>query len=327
MEALINIDINELVKYKNNHTLKETGEYFGVSSPVIVRKLKEINYKELSPLEKFELAINDNNFINYFKNNNDYSNICEYFNVSQSVINKRIKKLNLKVKINYNKKEKPVYNDLKELNNEEFIKYYSCHNSEDTCKYFNTTMYHLNNKIKNIGYVKDAQLNIQKFNNIPDNEIIEYYNTHNMKETGKYFNVGTETIRQRLIKIGHIKEYDKIKSLRLERQKSTTFEKYGVNWSCQTDSCIDAYFKAGYDSKPNKEFEELLKKNNIEYTREFNIGNNRYDFKIGNILVEINPSSTHNSTFVPFNNGVKDKNYHQNKTKLANENNYRCIHV
>ena len=84
----------------------------------------------------------------------------------------------------------------------------------------------------------------------------------------------------------------------------------------------------GSNSKPNKKFAQLLDDNNINYTREFVLENFKYDFKINNILVEINPSVTHNSIWSPFGNheGL-DKNYHLNKTLCANKFGYRCIHV
>ena len=44
-------------------------------------------------------------------------------------------------------------------------------------------------------------------------------------------------------------------------------------------------------------------------------------------MIEINPSSTHNSTWNPWIKGGIDPYYHQIKSKLAYENGYRCIHV
>ena len=80
------------------------------------------------------------------------------------------------------------------------------------------------------------------------------------------------------------------------------------------------------NSRPNILFEELLKDNNIEFEREFPIEKYSYDFKIDNKLVEINPSTTHNSSWGLFNN-PKDKYYHFNKSKTARDNNYTCIHI
>lgn len=124
-----------------------------------------------------------------------------------------------------------------------------------------------------------------------------------------------------------LKKYNVLNTLQLpqvqEKVKLTNLQKYGVPYACQLPQCR----LHGNDSKPNKIFENLLITNNINYEREFSISRYSYDFKVGNILIEINPFATHNSTWSPFGNAPKDKNYHQDKTKIAIENGYRCINI
>ena len=109
-----------------------------------------------------------------------------------------------------------------------------------------------------------------------------------------------------------------------KKQRATCLERYG--YECLLSSpYYSTHFKKK-NSQPNIEFAELLKKNNIDYTQEFVIGTKSYDFKVGNILIEINPTITHNLSFSPYGN-VKSPNYHKDKTLLAKENGYRCIHV
>ena len=79
-------------------------------------------------------------------------------------------------------------------------------------------------------------------------------------------------------------------------------------------------------SVPNKNFAELLDKNNINYESEFYIDHYIYDFKVDNNLIEINPFPFHNVTFSPFGD-PKGETYHYDKTLTAIENGYRCIHV
>lgn len=102
-------------------------------------------------------------------------------------------------------------------------------------------------------------------------------------------------------------------------------EKYGVHWNCMRD---EARSHGSNNSGPNLEFEKLLNENSIEFSREFPLDNYSYDFKIGNILVEIDPAITHNSTWTPFgdNNGLP-VTYHYDKTACANKYGYRCIHI
>ena len=109
----------------------------------------------------------------------------------------------------------------------------------------------------------------------------------------------------------------------LDKARKTCLERYGVEWACQRQ---EARLK-GQNSVANIDFENLLKANNIEYEREFPIGSFSYDFKIGNYLIEINPYATHNSTWGIRNNPPKSTNYHIQKSNLAKENGYSCIHI
>ena len=134
----------------------------------------------------------------------------------------------------------------------------------------------------------------------------------------------------------------------LKKKMETTKERYGVSFATQNKEILDSIrntFRKNYgveyacflpqaqnlknkESKPNQKFLELLEKNNFKnIDREFVINNYRYDFKINNYLIEIDPSYTHNSTYGIFGEEPKDKNYHLNKTLMALKNDYRCIHV
>ena len=108
------------------------------------------------------------------------------------------------------------------------------------------------------------------------------------------------------------------------KQIQTNMERYGVKYNIQLPQSMIG----SRDSMPNKAFADLLDKNNIQYSREFSLGKYIYDFKIENILIEINPTVTHNSLWNPFGNhdGI-DKNYHINKSNNAKEHGYRVIHV
>lgn len=109
-----------------------------------------------------------------------------------------------------------------------------------------------------------------------------------------------------------------------ERLKQDCLEKYGVPYHCMTDECRNA--AVFENSSCNILFMKLLEAENIEYSREFPIGTKSYDFKVGDTLIEINPTSTHNSTWGwRGHTGGIDREYHKNKSQLASENGYRCI--
>lgn len=105
-------------------------------------------------------------------------------------------------------------------------------------------------------------------------------------------------------------------------------EKQTITNKILTNKSQNIHYK---NSKPNLKFNEYLKLNILKYDenrdREFVLKHKSYDFKIGNSLLEINPTITHNVTWIPLNKNSKglSKNYHINKSKLAYNNGYQCI--
>lgn len=139
------------------------------------------------------------------------------------------------------------------------------------------------------------------------------------------------TIQKTLLSKYNITNISQLSNVKIKSKQSimkSNFNKYGFYWNCLLPQCMTAIGSKSCHTKPNELFAKLLDDNNISYTREFVINHKSYDFKINNILIEINPFATHNSTWSIFNKskGI-DKSYHFNKSQLANSNNYRCIHV
>ena len=125
---------------------------------------------------------------------------------------------------------------------------------------------------------------------------------------------------------------------RREKAQQTMLERYGVG-KPEVVAKAKATYSRKYkvltssllmngESRPNLAFAAMLEQEGIEYVTEFTLGNYSYDFKVGNTLIEINPSSTHNSTWTPFGDhtGI-DKYYHQKKSKYAFDHGFRCIHI
>lgn len=110
----------------------------------------------------------------------------------------------------------------------------------------------------------------------------------------------------------------------ISKINQTCRDKHGVDWPCLYPEVRNSF---STNSNPNKAFAELLESNSIDYEREFGIHHYLYDFKIGNILVEINPTSTHNSTWGVFGMDATSKTYHREKRDTAVHSGYRCIHV
>lgn len=115
-----------------------------------------------------------------------------------------------------------------------------------------------------------------------------------------------------------------------DKMKKTNLERYGVEYSCLTENCLNSHNTI---SRLNINFSNKLNENNINNKLEFGLKTYSYDIHIlnTNILIEINPTYTHNSTIGPYFSGKhlepKKHDYHFNKSKLAKENGYHCIHI
>ena len=114
---------------------------------------------------------------------------------------------------------------------------------------------------------------------------------------------------------------DKIRS----STEQTFMEKYGVPCYWLTNDAKRS--NGSKDSSYNIAFAQLLTNSHISFEREVTVGRFIYDFKVGNYLIEVNPSPTHNITWSPYSEQGIDKDYHKNKSKNAIDKGYRCIHV
>ena len=149
------------------------------------------------------------------------------------------------------------------------------------------------------------------------------YGVENYAETDEYKDKFRKTSRLHYGVDNPTQNADIIKSV-----SDTVKARYGVDWACQLPQAREAYRTI---SKINKSFAECLDKHEIAYFMEKTIANRSYDFSITNssYLIEINPTTTHNSFMSIFDkssNGL-DKNYHLDKTNLARQHNFNCVHV
>lgn len=113
---------------------------------------------------------------------------------------------------------------------------------------------------------------------------------------------------------------NKVKS----RINKTCSEKYGVPWPCLASHVILSNVKN--TSSYNLEFCKLLLEYNVDSSTEFVLEDRSFDVKVGNTLIEINPTCDHNVVTSPHGTKVSPS-YHLNKSKLAEKYGYRCIHV
>lgn len=110
-----------------------------------------------------------------------------------------------------------------------------------------------------------------------------------------------------------------------DKVNATCLDKYGVMWNCMRK---EAHNSRNSDSKSNLRFADVLDRCSVKYEREYPIDKYTFDFRVGDTLIELNPSATHNVNFNPFSKTkMIDKNYHKRKTDIATEHGFRCIHV
>lgn len=114
-----------------------------------------------------------------------------------------------------------------------------------------------------------------------------------------------------------------------EKIKQTNMDRYGVPFYVMTKDCRES--NGCVISQANKRFANLLINNDINFEQEFVVGLKSFDFKINDILVEINPTYTHNSTkgthFGKIESEPTPTNYHLNKSQVAENAGFRCIHI
>jgi len=206
---------------------------------------------------------------------------------------------------------------------------------------------------------KTRETNLKKYGNetaIQSDELQAKVKAHNLEKFGTEYSIGSAEIQEKIRKtnlekygyeypfqseelrkimednrketlkkkygIEHLMQLPEFK----EKAKETCTEKYGVPYNCLSKNCLNASYNT--ISKINLKFKKELDDNHINNELEYHIGIYGYDLKCDNILIELNPTFTHNSTktlkeFIK----PKDKYYHINKTKEAIKNGFRCIHI
>ena len=186
----------------------------------------------------------------------------------------------------------------------------------------------LDNPFQDVDHLRESML--EKYGVEHNTQLPEFVEKVKRTKFDKYGNPGYNNIEKtkntNLMKYGveYIFQVPEIQ----EKSKQTNINKYGVECALLLPQANN---KQRVHSKPNEQFHKLLEDCGLVYhkdfDREFAVYRKMYDFKIGNYLIEIDPSTTHNSTWNPWISGGIDKYYHQDKSKLAQQYGYRCIHI
>lgn len=255
----------------------------------------------------------------------------------------------------------------KTLNIEEITNYYIEHGEKETVLHYGISYgnwrvlqkeynIHIPRELQTQRQTKTMRLKVQESNEliysqISKEEVFNYFEieNHSLEDCAKHFNLPLVTFIK-LCRYYNIKKSQRAKTALILKTKT---EKYGNPTYNNRNKCkVTCLKKYGVDNPfkdvekmrkalegiprnpkgcknttPNVEFATLLDSAGIEYTREFGLSKYSYDFKIGNTLLEINPTATHNSTWSPFTEHGLDKYYHRNKSLTAILAGYHCINV
>lgn len=110
-----------------------------------------------------------------------------------------------------------------------------------------------------------------------------------------------------------------------EKVRNTCMERYGVPYYIQTEEANRS--NRARVSKTNKLFGAMLTDNNIYFEFEKYLSGKFFDIALNNTVIEIDPTYSHTCAG---NHWCRDGvawSYHIEKTKIAEDNGYRCIHV
>lgn len=155
------------------------------------------------------------------------------------------------------------------------------------------------------------------------------YKNYGVDNPLKIDSVRLKSDKSRIEKYGSVSPF---KSKDIQRKSSDTIQdRYGVPYACMTEQCINAH-GSGMISKLNKDFKSFLSDIGIDSKLEYHIPESIYSYDVRisdtNILFELNPTYTHNSTVgTVWDDTPLNTEYHMNKTLYARGSGYRCINI
>lgn len=336
--VLNRLSLEEFKDYYFNHNQVQTKEHFNISwgnlsnyikyfnitkSKKDIRKASSSTCKKKSQHKLIELSnkIPLDTLIDYYTAQNHTTEECtKHFNISNNQFFTLLKFYN------YHKPKESLTNLIQKTKLERYgdVGYNNRDKAKETC----LEKYGVDNCSKIKGAMEKAK-NTKKSIYGNCNNFLKIKETR-IKNFGSFENSyrqGVETsVKTCLAKYGVTSpmKLNCIKEKAQENFHKSFKNKYGVSnyWELE-----DAKRSNGSkNSSFNIKFAMLLKENSLEYTQEFNLKGKWFDFKLDNILIEINPSPTHNISWSPYKNPL-DKEYHANKTKLARDNGYRCLNI
>lgn len=257
----------------------------------------------------------------YLVNNKSAKECCDFFNISMSIFMKLLKEYGIH-------KPKDLHTENIKKSKELHFGNPSYNNSEKRIQ-TNLRKYGVENQFQRSElFPQIKNIKIDRYgsvNNISKNLETRIINSGSLEESYKK---QQETYQKTCLEKFGVKnsaQFDDIKNKIKNTVQKTFYEKYGILNYWENPEAIRS--NGSKNSKPNLLFAKKLTQAGINFEREFLLDGKWFDFKIGNILIEINPSVTHNTLWSPYSQNGIPKNYHLDKSKIAKNNGYRCVHV
>lgn len=112
----------------------------------------------------------------------------------------------------------------------------------------------------------------------------------------------------------------------MKKAKESCIQKYGVPYGCLIPSAQESISKI---SKISVAFHDKLLSSGIDSSFEFYLDEKFFDIALNDekTLIEIDPSYTHNALKNPWGGPGVKIDYHRDKSRIAEEAGYRCIHI
>ena len=323
---MVNIDIQELKSYYENHSTADTAKYYNISQYRLLNFMRKNDmqihtvsenlhlsslYRENGTAKKRRLfydnlfqTIDKDKFEKCYKTH-ALSGVMEQFKLTKKECLKIIEYFGIQ-KITSEETKQAHYID----------KYGSVENGEKARSEKISKSLRTSQKAKLFHDTHESPFCRPEVREKSKQTVIERYGVDNVRKAESVKKKIRETNRQRYGGIG-------FESVSLMGKFTDTMEeRYGVQYACLLPQCS----LKGNDSRPNKEFSELLERFNIDYEREFVLHSKRFDFRVGKNLIEINPSFTHTTSNL-VRSVAKSKTYHKEKSEIALQGGFRCIHV
>lgn len=338
-QTLLNrINKEDFVDYYNSHNQEETKSYFDIGwtnlhhlikywnikkSPENIHNCRKNVYKSKRDIKLEELVsrVSKEDLFKYYEEeNHSFEETIIHFNITRNQFTTLLKYYNLH-------KSKEAHSQAVKIAKES--KYGDAnYNNRDKARETCLDKYGVENvsQVSSISK-KGVVSRIKKYgtpNNWQKGQQTRISNSGSLKESYRLGKINMEATCVKKYGVRNPILIDSIKEKAHLNFKKSFISKYGAESYWEREDAKRS--NGSKESSYNLEFKSLLDDTEIPYEREFYLGGKWYDFKVEDTLIEIDPTPTHNSTWGIFGKSL-DKKYHFEKSKLAFDNGYRCIHV